>query len=493
MSNDIGKKTAKGLYWNLSIKVPYEVLHFALSIIVARILDPRDFGLASIATMAVFYSNTFTNFGFNQALVQRKDITPGHINAIFTFDLLLSGVLTALFWILAVPIATFFNAPECKDMIRVMSLLFILSTFHDLPYTLLRRNIDFKVISLVDAGREITMALLTLTLAFCGLKYWSIIFGRLIAVFLTSLYLLYKVDWSPRISFHVAPLKELFNFGIWTVISSQVYFFSTRIDRILIGKFLNVSILGLYDKAKGFAQMPTDSLAQNINNVLFSSFSRAQESAEEVKNLFNKGLVIITALIFPMYFGLIAVAPHFVVALLGEKWSAMTVALQILSISGLFATLNGLFATLVIATGNYRSYTRRLIVMTAFLLLVNVFIAKYGMEVVAVSVAAYSCILSWLSWHLVCDKYTISGKEIIARILPAVCGSSVMFIVVRSVSIFFLADTTMSNLIMLIGLGAVTYIVAMALIPAPHLKEIREKIFQDASTIWLKLAAKFRA
>lgn len=491
VSDDIGKKTKKGLYWNLSLKIPYELLHFALSIVVARILEPKDFGLASIAAMAVYYSNTFTNFGFNQALVQRKEITTDQINAVFTFDLIISGALTGLFWLLAGPIAAFFHAPEARDMIRVMSLLFIITTFHDLPYTLLRRNIEFKMISLVDAGRELAMSLITLALALAGFRYWSIVFGRLIAVFLTALYLLYKVDWSPRIARRLEPLKELFNFGIWTVISSQTYFFSTRIDRILVGRVLSVATLGLYDKAKSLAQIPTDSIAQNINNVLFSSFSRAQQNAEEVKKLFHKGSVIISAITFPIYVGLLAVAPHFVLALLGEKWRPMIPALQILSLSGLFTSMNGLFATLVIATGQYKSYTRRLIFMTVLLAAANLFITRFGMEVVAISVTVYSCGIALLSYHIIHANYAITWKEIVMRMLPASVCSVIMFAAVRAAATLFFVKPTVLNLILQVATGALVYAAAMLLIPSAPLRDLRVSLYRDASKVWSGLTTRF--
>ena len=434
--------------------------------------------------MAIYYSNSVTNFGFNQALVQRKDITRDHVDAIFTFDILISCVLMVLFIALSTPISIFFNAPECEDLIEVMSVLFILTTFHDLPYALLRRNIDFKMISLIDAGREITMALLTLGLALMGQKYWSIVYGRLIAVALTILYLLRKVDWAPRLTLNLRPLKDLFNFGIWTVVNSQVAFFSTRIDRILIGKYLNVSMLGLFDKAKGLAQMPTDSVAQNINNVLFSSFSRAQENEHDVSRLFHKGLVILSVINFPIYVGLYIIAPYFVLTLLGEKWSPMIAALQILSIGGLFATMNQLFATMLIATGAYRRYTRRLIFMTVILFAVCLFVTKFGMEAVAASVAVFSCVLSWVSYDLIRNEYKVTGIEVFAHLLPAFRGSIIMFVIVHAAATFLFNDMTVLNILVLVVLGVVTYTGVMLLVPAEPLNDIRSAVFRDAGKIW---------
>ena len=186
---DISSKTKSSLYWNVALKIIYEVFRFATAIIVARILDPKDFGIVSIATMVIYYANSFTNFGFNQALVQRKDITEKHINSVFTFDLVISLAMGLLALLSSDAISRFFNSPESADVIRILSLVFILTTLHDLPYILLRREIEFKTISIVDMFREIGMSLLTLVLAYYGFSDWSIVWGHLVPLFLAAILL----------------------------------------------------------------------------------------------------------------------------------------------------------------------------------------------------------------------------------------------------------------------------------------------------------------
>ena len=244
MGDDIGKKTRSSMYWNLSFKIPYEVFRFGISIVVARLLDPRDFGIVSIATMIIFYSNTLTNLGFKSALVQRKEITDEHISSVFTADLAISCVMACLFYFLAPLIAGFFHAPESIAVIRVMSLTFILTTFYDLPYTLFRRDLNFKVISLVDTAKEVLMSVITVVLAIYGFQYWSIVWGQLVALTLAALFLMVKARRKPRLSRNVAALKDLFNYGIWSFVRTQLAFFSGRMDRLIVGRYLGMSVLG---------------------------------------------------------------------------------------------------------------------------------------------------------------------------------------------------------------------------------------------------------
>lgn len=481
MSKDVSSKTKSGLYWNVSLRIPYEIFRFVTSIIVARLLEPSDFGIVSIATITIYYSNTITNFGFNQALVQRKEVNDDHINSVFTVNLLLSVFLAALFFIISPYIANFFNSPESEDVIKVLSLLFVITTFHDLPYALLRRHIEYKLISMVDFSKEITMSLLTLVLAFAGMKYWAIVLGQLIPLGLATAWLLVKVGWRPKVRLHIASLRELFSFGAWSFISSQAYFFSSRIDRLIIGRALNPAVLGIYDKAKALYQMPVDSISSNINAVLFSSFSRIQDDGHEVKRLLTKGMALLSMINIPIYFALIVAAPHFVLVLFGQKWSALITPLQVLCLGGFFAAINGLIGNYVVSTGNFQKYTVRLIFATVGLFAASAFLVRYGIEAVAAAAVLFSASLFYIGFRIVRERISFSWGELISCILPAFACSVLMFIVMKVAAVFLLAEINFVNLVLLTLVGACVYLPAIAIFPSPVVAELRDSIYVDAA------------
>lgn len=487
MTEGVGKKTKSSLYWNVFLRIPYEIFRFATSIIIARILEPKDFGIVSIATMTIYYSNTITNFGFNQALVQRKDITEKHINTVFTFDLGVSICLALLFYILAPAIASFFNSLESQSVIRVLSLIFVITTLHDIPYTLLRRNIHFKVISIIDSAKEVSMSIITLGLALLGFKYWAIVIGQLVPLAITTCYLIYISGWKPKISYNQASFKELFDFGIWSFISSQAYFFSSRIDRIVIGKALNPSILGVYEKARGLYQMPIDSLSSNINAVLYSSLSRTQDNNQEIKNLLRKGFVLLSVINLPLFFGLIAVAQHFVLVLLGQKWSEMILPLQILCIGGFFASLNGLIGNYIVSTGNFRKYTARLIFATIGLFGLCSLMVGYGVGAVAAVVVVFSFVLFSLGFDIVRERIMFSWLDLISCIMPALICTALMFLGIKAGEHFFFREITLLNLIAMVSLGALIYVVTMLIIPSRALNDLRGSMYSDVSKILARL------
>ena len=486
MSDDIGKKTRSSMYWNLSFKIPYEVFRFGISIIVARVLDPRDFGIVSIATMIIFYSNTLTNLGFKSALVQRKEITDDHISSVFTADLTISAFMACLFYFLAPAIASFFHSPESITVIRVMSLTFVLTTFYDLPYTLFRRELNFKVISIVDTAKELLMSLITVFLAIYGYKYWSIVWGQLVALTLAATYLMVKAQRKPRLSFNYSALKDLINYGVWSFIRTQLAFFSGRMDRLLVGRYLGMSILGIYDKAKSFSQMPTDSISSNINTVMYSSFSRIQDKQDDLRNMLKKSLLLTSVINLPLFVGLYAIAPHFVPVVLGEKWSGLIIPLQILCVSGIFVSFGGLFSIAAVGIGNYQKYTIRLIIITILSLLLWLVLVKWGIVAVAYGAVVYSVLSLAIAVGIVREKIQISWKDIMPCIAPALISSLLMLLCVEGVYLLFITKYSLMNLVAVIAIGAAIYLIALAKIPSSMLDSIRTSVIHDVSAAWGK-------
>lgn len=479
------------MYWNLSFRMPYEAFRFGVSIVVARLLDPKDFGIVSIATMIIFYSNTLTNLGFKSALVQRKEITDEHISSVFTADLTISLFMACLFYFLAPAIAAFFHSPESIPVIRVMSLTFVITTFYDLPYTLFRRDLNFKLITLVDTVKETCMSTITVILAFLGFKYWSIVWGQLVPLTLAAIYLMIKGERKPAISFRYDALKDLFSFGAWSFVRSQLSFFSSRLDRLIVGRYLGTSILGIYDKSKSLSQMPTESISSNINNILYSSFSRIQDKQDEIVNMLKKSIVLTSVINFPIFVGLYAIANHFVPVVLGEKWNAMIIPLKIMCISGIFASFSGLLLIAAVNIGNYKKYTIRQTIATGLLFILWLIVVRWGVVAVALGAVVFALVTFFVGMSIVREKVPLSWKDFAHCVIPALIGCAVMLICVESIYALFITRYTLVNLAAIVSAGALTYAVIMLKIPGSALESLRSSLKRDLHTAWAKFKNTF--
>lgn len=487
MTNDISKKTKKSLYWNISLKIPFEIFRFFASIVTARFLDPQDFGIVSIATMVIYYSNSFGNFGFNQALIQRKEIEQRHVNTVFTFDLCFSLILGIVIYFLSSPISNYFNSPESSNVIKVLSVIFILTTFHDLPYVLIRRDIEYKTLALVDMAREVSMSIITMVLAYIGFKYWSIVIGHIVPLFFAAAYLMYKTKYSIKLKYDFDAIKELFGFSKWSFLQMQVYFLSSRIDRILIGRFINTTMLGTYEKSKSLSQMASEGLGEKITSVLFSSFSRSQDDKQGIKNLFNKGAVIISIITFPIYFGLYAVADHFVIILLGEKWELMIMTFKIMAVAGLFASLNGLITSLAVGVGFYRGYVVRFTISLIAFFIGGLAYVDYGIEAVAIVFVFYTMFLFILGMKLVTNIIEGCWSGMFFSVIPPLIAGIVMTFCVELMKYYYLYEYTLINLVLMILFGGVVFTLIMLIYPSKMLDIIRQPFFNDLNKVYLKL------
>ena len=487
MSNDVEKKTKSSLYWNVGLKIPYEIFRFFASIITARILDPQDFGIVSIATMVIFYANSFTNFGFNQVLVQRKEITENHIKTVFTVNIIMSLIMIILLLLASEPIAHFFNSTESIDVIRVMSVVFILTALHDLPYVLLRRELEFKLITIVDMAREILMTAITLGLAVYGYKYWSIVYGYIISMVLASAYLIYRTRLPLRFSYNHTAFKELIGTSIWSFLQMQIYFLSNRIDRIIVGRYFNTAALGLYEKSKSLSLMPAESLGDKLNTVFFSSFSRIQDNQESVNNIFKKGLLVVTAITFPIYAGMLVTAHHFVIVLLGEKWSGMIDIFQIMAIAGIFASVNGFLAAMAVGSGHFKSYTLRYGISTLVLFVGCLIAANSGIDSIAIVYTLYSLLLTILTFGIVKERFGINWAMLLLTCLPASIASLCMGIMIVILKRLYFAEYSAMNFIALITIGMTSYSIAMLIMPSVVLNDIRSSLYRDATKLFHRL------
>jgi len=450
-----------------------------ISILVARILAPRDYGIMGITMMTIGYANLMTNFGFNEAIIQKAIVSKKLINSIFTFDVIISVGFAAIFFFGAGYISRFFNSPECVYTIRVLSTLFLATTFRNMAESILKRDMRFKAIATMDVSRNILSAIVTLVLAMNHFQYWSLVYGQLVPIIIVTIAFCARAKWFPMITYSHHSMKRVYDFGLWNFLKGQFNFLIDHVDKMVIGRFLGPVSLGLYDKSMSIAVIPNDSLIMNINSVMFSSFSRNKECGTTLQQQFTKALTLLSIANFPMYTGLIAVAPYFVYGLLGEKWAPMIVPFQILLFGFLFKSFTGLVASLNVGIGRYRGHTLRLILcLLNFAVMCLVFV-NFGLNGIAVSFVIFSFTVFIFTIPLGMSKTMMCWKDVMAAILPGVRGSLVMVSTVMVFSHCYATERSVVNLFILSGIGAVAYFVYLLVEWNESVREMRRVLVND--------------
>ena len=483
MSNKIDSNSSvsvkTNLYWNTLVRIPVQILNFAISIIVARILMPRDYGILGISMMLIGYANIFTNFGFNQAIVQKQIFDKKILNSIFTFDLSISILIATGFFFSAGFIAEFFKTPECEKAIRVLSSVFLLTSFSALPHAILRRDMNFKAVALLEVSQSVLMSVITLVLALRGWGYWALVYGQIVPLCIITLAYCIKARWIPGVYYNNSLMKAVYDFGIWNLLNAQLSFVSQHIDKFIIGRWLGPVSLGFYDKSMSIATVPSNSILMNINAVMFSSFSKNQGSKGELKECFRKSLTLSSVIVFPIYTGLIVVAPYFVYSLLGEKWSPMILPFQVILFGFLFKSLLGLISNFNVAIGKYRNQSLRSLASVIVFTLACFLFLRFGLKGIAFSFVVFSCTLFILGMSLSISQIDMSWAQVIRAILPGLLSAIIMGLSVETASYYFLEKHTIANLFFLSIIGAIIYVFCLFIDRTETTKELRKMLLSD--------------
>ncbi len=487
---DIGSKTKDSLIWNTSLKLGFQVFRFAISIVIARILDPRDFGIMGIASMIILYSDNLTSLGLNRSLIRNKEISDMHVNTVFTINFSISLLFTSIIVIFSQRIADFFNMPELRSVMLSLSCIFIISTFYQIPLTLMRRQLDFRIVALAELYRGIAQSLITLILAVQGLKYWSLVSGFISSYILALIYVLIKVKWKPEFGFKKAALKDVFSFGIWNFMRVQISQVNEFADKFIIGKFLGADLLGFYDKAYSTVSMQKGSFTAQISSVMFSSFSRLQsETGEVIRKYLKKTLSVTSLITFPLNICLFALGEHFVTLLLGPKWEPMIPVLRVMSIAYIFYTISDMCSNINICMGSYVKQTVREGCCNIILVILSLVAVNYGIEYVAFTVLGIYALIFFMTFQLTKEVIEMTWKDLVESLMPASIGSVLMLAVISILKRYIIQETNLANFVMLLVSGGSIYGVAVLFPRYPLIEEYRYSMISHVKNIFSKGSA----
>lgn len=460
---ELSEKTKESMLWSTLLPLLFQIFRFAISVIVARLLDPRDFGIMGIASITIFYANSLTNFGFSTALIQRKEISEDHINSVFTINLIISIFLVVLTLLLAHPLAVFFKIPELSGVLSILSLIFLITAFYTMPITLLRRDVSFKLITMIELARGISNSVVSLGLAWAGFAYWSLVGGLVFSHGITTLMIMRKATWRPHFLFNKEATQEILNFASWNFVASQVRLLGDYADKFIVGKLLGAVRLGYYDKAFSIAYMPVESIAMKISGVMFSTFSRTQNDPRLLSLYLYKALAAISIICFPIFLGAISLGDQLVFVLFGEKWEPMTLALEILLAAFLLSSLTSVINSLNLSCGNYKKQIRARMACVTLLIGLCVVSARYSIEFVALSLFCYHFVFLILSLVIAKKNIPITFRNLMLYLRPSIFGACIMVIAVKTLEYSLDFDSPVMMLVLKTFAGAIVYILVICL------------------------------
>lgn len=339
MQDNIRQKTISGVSWTTGAQIGRQVLQFVISVILARLLTPQDFGLVGMIVVFTGFAALFGELGFSAALIQKETLEERHLSSIFWLNILTGLILTVLIMAAAPLIAAFYNEPRLVPLTALVALNFAVNPLNMVQLAALRRNMAFRQLTLVEISAATGAGAVAVTLALTGFGVWSLAWQQLVGSGLMASGLWLTTGWRPRLLFDRTAVKELLGFSS-NLLGFNVFNYWVRNgDNMLIGKFLGGSELGIYTRAYSTMLLPLSQVSSVLSRVMFPALSKVQQDKARVKGIYLRAIATIALLTFPMMLGLLVVADHFVLALYGPQWAAVIPILQIFCLLGMLQSL----------------------------------------------------------------------------------------------------------------------------------------------------------
>jgi len=455
----LSQKAIKGGFWVFFLRIINRGFSFVRLIILARILSPDDFGLMGIALLTMSTLETFSQTGFQQALIQKKEEIESYLDSAWTVLILRGFILFIILYFIAPYAAIFFKAPEAEPIIRVIGFSILFQAFTNIGITYFKKELEFSKEFIYQFSGTLADFVVAITAVLILRNVWALVLGLLAGNMVRCFVSYFIHPYKPHLSSNLGKAKELFGFGKWIMGSSILIFLITQGDDIFVGKILGTTALGFYQLAYRISNMPATEITHVISQVTFPAYSKLQDNIPKLREAYLKVLQVTAFLSFPIAGLIFVLAPDFTKIFLGEKWMPMVPAMQVLVFAGLVRSIAATTGPIFHAVGKPKIDTKWQIVrLFVIAILIYPCIIKWG--ILGASIVVFlSIFVSNIGFSFDAIKITKCGfinfsKVIVFPLINGMVMVSSIFILKTYINI-----TGILNFILLLSVGILIYLV----------------------------------
>ncbi len=395
--SSVESRAIRGVFWSGAERLGPQAVQLVVSIVLARLLLPREFGLIGMLTVFLALGAVFLNSGFGSALIQNRDATEVHYSSVFYTNILLSLVAAGTLCWAAPLIARFFEEPMLIPLTRVLSFNFVLSSLGLIQSFLLTKRLDFRAQTKATLTASVCSGLVGIAMAVLGFGVWSLVAQSVSLTLLNTLLLWTFNAWRPQKVFSIAALRELFGFGSRLLVSSLLDTVFSNIYNVVIGKLFSPVDLGYYTRAYTLQQLPSQTVGGIVGRVTFPLFAEIQADPAGVRNGFRQALRALALVNFPVMIGLLGCARPLVLTLLTEKWAPAIPYLQLLCIVGLLYPVHLINLNVLLAQGRSDLFFRLELIKKVLIVIVLAVTWRWGIGAIIVGQIVLSIVAYYLN------------------------------------------------------------------------------------------------
>ncbi len=482
-TENLTSRVVKGSSWLFLFQIFDNILGVIRLIVLARLLNPQDFGLIGIATLVLQIIITFTQTGIQAMLIHKKD-PEKYLDTAWTYLLIRGIVLYAIIFFTAPILGAFFNSTIAPDIIKWMGLSLVIEGFINIGIILFQKNLTFGKQFLYQMAGNLLDFVVAITAAFIYNNYWAFVAGYLANSIIRLLLSYFLSDCRPSFKLDFKQIREMNSYGKWIFGSSILTFLYSQADDILVGKLMGTVSLGYYQLAYRISNLPATQISYIISTVMFPAYSLMQGNKEKIASAYKSTLQVTAYLSFFMGSLIIALSHDFITLFLGRKWLPMETALQILTLWGLMRSIGTTTGALWQALGKPEIITKiqlfQTIVMFALIFPLTIW---YGFVGTALSVVIAAFFSNCIAIFMISKSSNVPLHVLLMELYyPFICGVIVcdVYLLIRP---YFSPDTSFTQFVALSFIAVFVYVISTFLMSKLFQYGVYKDIFDLIETI----------
>lgn len=456
MTEGLGQKTIKGVFWSSVERFSTQGIHFLVTLVLARLLTPDDFGLIGMMLIFVAIAQTLIDSGFSLALIRKQDRNNLDHCTVLYFNIVTSVLVYFILYYIAPWVASFFHEPQLIKLMRVLCVVVIINSFAVIQRVIFTATVNFKVQAKATTIAAVLSGVVGIVSALKGAGVWALICQQLSSALFNTILLWYYCNWRPMLLFSWKSFKDLYLFGFNLMIVAVIETLYQNSYQIFIGRFFSANSLGHFTQAKTIANFPSTNLSGILGRVTYPIMSSIQNDNKRLSDVYRKLARVIAFGVFPLMCGLAALSKPTIDVLIGSQWHFAAILMVPLSFSFMFYPIHAINMNVLQVKGQSKLYLKSEMIKKVISIAFLIGTIPFGIVVMCYGRIVASVLTLLVNMFYTSKQVEVSLISLIKDLLPILTLSFGMFMVVRLIAMGI--DNMYTQLILGIGAGALMYI-----------------------------------
>lgn len=468
--DNLRNKTAKALVWDLFGNYGGQVTGFIISIFLARLLTPEDFGLVGMSMVFITVLQVFKDFGFASALIQNKENTSLTYTSVFYINLIAGTLLTVLLYFVAPLIGNFYDNDTVALLVQLLSITFFINSFNIVQSTILRRNLDFKKLTMRDLVSQVIAGVVAVVLAFQGFGVYALVVQQILAAIIQTILLWKLTEWYPKWEFSLAEVKKLTGFSVYVFAAQSVNQLIRQADTLVIGKLFSPATLGFFSRANSLNSLINKNSSSTLTKVFFPVLATIQDDDERFQKIFLKVIHLVSVVSVFLTGVFYLVGEELIIGLFGKKWTPSIVIFKILIIKGFTYPISSMIVNAFLAKGKSRENFHYGNIRKVLQLTPMIVAFMYGFMPFLYAMLAVSIVAWILNIYFTTRSLNVPFMSQLNVVLPNLIAAGVMVYIIE---ILFSNELNYFEAVLSVLLFSLFYIVYLILIKSEVIDETK--------------------